>query len=217
MVWRRGTAHLKGFFECVAISVVEMCGVWVSLYTVLLSVCDTVCLYNLILAVLQWWYALIIAEWMDCTDDGFKVGSHGVCEGTIRLGCRCQRAEHGECSFIWPVMKRSQWCLFRMLVYWTLVICRDLLLPTHPLVYTCPSVLFNKTVHGVPSNGMEQKRFLTSTPTPWYKLTCATSVNFYGLGIVCGLEVVLLTIAMINDRLLIRTPTLYTCITDKMW
>ena len=49
------------------------------------------------------------------------------------------------------------------LVYWTLVICRDLLLPTHPLVYTCPSVLFNKTVHGVPFNGTEQKLFLAGT------------------------------------------------------
>ena len=54
------------------------------------------------------------------------------------------------------------------LVYWTLVIYRDLLLPlpTHPLVYTRPSVLFNKTVHGVPFNGTEQKRLYYWYITP---------------------------------------------------
>ena len=44
--------------------------------------------------------------------------------------------------------------------------------PTPP-VYTCPTVLFNKTVHGVPFNGKEQKRLFdwyVGTPTPWYKL-----------------------------------------------
>ena len=54
------------------------------------------------------------------------------------------------------------------LVYWTLVICT-----THPLVYICLSLLFNKTVLGIPFNGTEQKHFVdqyVGTPTLWYKL-----------------------------------------------
>ena len=92
------------------------CCVSVLVYSPTLSFVVWFVTITLILAVLPWWYALIITVWKDCTDDDFREGPHGVCEVTIGWWCRCQRAEQRECNFISPVMKRSQWewCVFRM-------------------------------------------------------------------------------------------------------